>query len=264
MARRITDEDEEEEDEDRPRKRGKKKQVKEKRSFLDQLSRELKKSVIAIVLLGVSIILVLALFDKAGPACHYAYIGLVKAFGWGYYLLPATTLVLSLVFLAHHDLEWLAPPLFGGAAFILAALGAIDVVFPEKAGFVGIGMGLIEKPFGYQASLVIMGVIMLAGFIIALDLPLHIKRRRKEEELKKPQPVAENGTDVNAAVGAAEDAAKAAAAEEKKKDKDVEPQVAPEAEMPKMDKKPVVFKDYVPPPLSLLISSMANFFGGGK
>ncbi|MSR73579.1 MAG: DNA translocase FtsK [Candidatus Pacebacteria bacterium] len=252
MARRTNDEDEEEDVE--PRRRSKKKAVKEKRSFLDQLSRELKKSVIAIALLGVSIILVLALFDKAGPAGHYAYIGLVKAFGWGYYLLPATTLVLAIVFLAHHELEWLAPPLFGGLGFIIAALGAIDIIFPHNAGFVGTGVGMIQKPFGYQSSLVIMGVVMLTSFIIALDLPLHIKRKEKKEEKKKS--VTENGTDVNAAVASAEEAAKTAATEEKKKDKGADIVIGKEAELPVMNKKPVVFKDYVPPPLSLLISSI--------
>ncbi|MDO8582443.1 MAG: DNA translocase FtsK [bacterium] len=250
MARR-TDEDEEEDE--RPR-RGKKKQVKEKKTFLDQLSREIKKSVIAIALLGVSAILVLALFDKAGPAGGYAYIGLVKAFGWGYYLLPAMTLLLAIVFLTHRELEWLAPPIFGGIGFVLGALGAIDIIFPHNAGFVGTGIGMVQRPFGYQASLVIMGVVMVASFIVALDLPIRIKRREKKEEEKKP--VAENGTDVNAAVGAAEEAAKLAAAEEKKKDKGADIVIGKEAELPVMNKKPVVFKDYVPPPLSLLISSI--------
>lgn len=243
-----------EEDDERPRK--KKKGVKEKKGFLDQLSKELKKSVIAVVLLGISVILVLALFGKAGPAGAYAYGGLVKAFGWGYYLLPAVTLVLALVFLMHHELEWLAPPIFGGIGFMLAALGALDIIFPEKAGFVGTGVGLVEKPFGYQASLVIMGVVMLASFIIALDLPLRIKpREKKKEGEKKPEPIAPNGTDVNAAVQNAEELAKAAAAEEKKKA--ANGATAPEQpELPAIMKKPAVFKDYVPPPLSLLVSSI--------
>ncbi len=254
MARKTTDEDEEEDE--RPR-RGKKKQVKEKKSFLDQLSREIKKSVIAIVLLGVSVILVLALFDKAGPAGGYVYLGLMKAFGWGYYLLPAMTLLLAIVFLAHHELEWLAPPLFGGIGFVLGALGVIDILFPHNAGFVGTGVGLIQQPFGYQASLVIMGVVMVASLIIALDLPIRIKRKEKnEEEKKKSQPTPENGADVNSAVATAEEAAKLAAAEEKKKDKGADVLIGKEAELPLMNKKPVVFKDYVPPPISLLISSI--------
>lgn len=253
MARRTVDEDEELEEE-RPR-RGKKK-VKEKKTFLDQLSREIKKSVIAMILLGVSIILVLALFGKAGPAGNYAYLGLVKAFGWGYYLLPAMTLLLAVVFLAHHELEWLAPPIFGGIGFVLGALGAIDIIFPHNAGFIGTGIGLIQKPFGYQSSLVIMGVLMIVSFIVALDVPIRIKRREKKKEEEKKQPIAENGTDVNAAVGAAEEAAKTAAAEEKKKSKDTGIVIGKEAELPEMNKKPVVFKDYVPPPLSLLISNI--------
>lgn len=252
MARRTDDEEEDEEIE-RHRK-GKKKQAKEKKTFLDQLSREIKKSVFAIVLLGLSVILVLALFGKAGPAGNYAYLGLVKAFGWGYYLLPAMTLLLAIVFLAHHELEWLAPPIFGGIGFVLGALGAIDIIFPHNAGFVGTGVGLVQKPFGYQASLVIMGVVMVASFIVALDLPIRIKRREKKEEEKKP--VAENGKDVDAAVKDAETAAKTETADEKKKGKEDDIVIGKEAELPAMNKKPVVFKDYVPPPLSLLISSI--------
>ncbi len=250
----VQRDDEEEEEDERPRR--KKKVAKEKKNFLNQLSRELKKSIIAIVLLGVSVILVLALFNKAGPAGNYAYLGLMNAFGWGYYLLPATTLLLAIVFLSRHELEWLAPPLFGGVGFVLAALGALDIIFPEQAGFIGTAMGFVEQPFGYQASLVIMGVIMLISFIVALDLPIRIKPREKKKNDEKKPAIAENGTDVNAAVRNAEEEAKTAAGEEKKKEKEGGLLIAEQAELPAMNKKPTVFKDYVPPPLSLLISNI--------
>ncbi len=84
---------------------------------------------------------------------------------------------------------------------------------------------------------------------------MRIKPREKKKEDEKKPPVAENGTDVNAAVQNAEAETKAAAAEEKKK-KGGGIVSAEQVELPAMNKKPAVFKDYIPPPLSLLISSI--------
>ncbi len=254
MAKRRDDE-EDDELEERPRK---KKKGKERARLLDHVRHEIKRSVIAVALFGVTIVLMLALFDKAGPAGHYLYLGLTKSFGWGYYLLPATTLILGVVFISHHELELLILPLLGGATFILATLGGLDVIFPEKAGFVGKAIGMIETPFGYQASLVILGGLMIASLIVTLDIPLRIAPREKKDDKKKLEGAAENGKDVDAAVTKAETDTKAAAAEEKAKGKkgDVDPVVAEQAELPKMNKKPAVFVDYVPPPMSLLRSSI--------
>lgn len=251
--------EQEEELDDEPRRVGRKKRA-EKKSLLEQVSHELKKSVIALALLGISIILILALFEKAGPVGNYAYLSLTNAFGWGYYLLPTIAFILTLVFLSTHELEWLAPPLLAGAVFILASLGMIDIIFPLKAGFVGKAMGLIEAPFGYQASLVIIGVIMLSSLIIILNVPLHIRPRRVPLE-KKNGGSETNAKDVDAAVTIAEkDAAKSAPDEKtrQKKDDGGKQNDASETSAPKINlaKKPLVFKDYVPPPLTLLQSGI--------
>ncbi len=258
--------EQEEELDDEPRKTRRKKRP-EKKSLFEQISDELKKSVVALVLFGVSIILILALFQKAGPVGDYAYRSLTNAFGWGYYLLPTIAFILTIVFLSTHELEWLAPPLIAGAVFILASLGMIDIIFPEKAGFVGKAMGLIETPFGYQASLVIIGIVMLSSLIIILNVPLHIRPRRAQE--KKKEGAAPDTKDVDAAVTVAEKNAVASAPastgqggpdEKIKQKKDAGEKQGDEDESSapkiKLAKKALVFKDYVPPPLTLLQSGI--------
>lgn len=239
-----------EEEDDKPAKRKRR----EKKFLLDQISQELKKSVIAIVLFGATIILILALFEKAGPAGNYLRLGLFTIVGWGYYLLPATTFILTLVFLSRHELEWIGPPLIGASAFIIASLGFIDIIFPEKAGVIGKFVGIVETPFGYTAALIIVGVIMLCSFIITVNVPIKIRPRKKTDEQKK-----ENAKDVEKAVQKAEIETKTPADENKNQKKDqLEPPANDETTEAKIkiNKKPLVLKNYVPPPLSLLTASI--------
>ncbi len=253
MARKP-DDDEEDDDLERPRSRKKKKP--EKKKILDHVRHEVKRSVIAIALFAATVILGLARFEKAGVAGHYIYLGLTSAFGWGYYLLPVVTLILGIVFISHHEIELFILPLIGGAMFVLVSLGALDVVFPNKAGFVGHGVGLLENPFGYQAALVILGALMLASLVVTLDIPLRMKsKEKKEDEPVKLKTVGAVG-DVDVAMKKVETDAKAAAAEDKAKWKAIEPAVAEPTELPIMNKTAAIMKDYVPPPVTLLRSSV--------
>ena len=60
---------------------------------------ETKKSIAAILMIGLAVLLMLAKLGKAGPIGEMAYSGLDSFFGWGYYLLPVMSVVVALVFL---------------------------------------------------------------------------------------------------------------------------------------------------------------------
>ncbi len=170
--------------------KSKKKPKKEKPGLLEQIDYELKKSVASILLVGIGVVLILAHFDKAGPAGRGIFQFLTTLFGWGYYLLPTTAFVVALVFLLATELELLMPTLIASIALILASLGFIDILFPSKGGLTGNVIGLIEKPFGYQAALVIVGVLILASLIITLNIPLKVKiPKKKNKEFKPIEPI---------------------------------------------------------------------------
>src|SRR5262245_39326842 len=83
---------------------------KEKKSAKDLIpnpiaavSRETKKSVIGVLLIGVSIILFLAAFNSAGPAGAFAYGLLDQLLGIGYYLIPLIFLIVGILFLLSHE-----------------------------------------------------------------------------------------------------------------------------------------------------------------
>ncbi|MDO8584991.1 MAG: DNA translocase FtsK [bacterium] len=154
-----------------------------------------KKSVAAVLLLGVAVVLLLASFAKAGPAGTFLFDILYKLFGWGYYLWPFIAFVIALSLLLSAEEKFFAMTAVGAGGFIAGGLGLIDIVFPEKGGLIGNGIGALEVPFGYIAGIVLTGCIMIASLLIALDAKIVLLRPKKEageedEEKETPEPVA--------------------------------------------------------------------------
>ncbi len=154
-----------------------------------QLHHETKKSVWAIIFAAVAIILFLARFQNAGPVGSFFYDIFEWLFGIGYYLLPAIFLVMAGVFLVSERRRIYKITFIGAILFVLSGLGLIDVVFLEKGGAVGKAVGLLEIPFGYTASIVILSAIILSSLLITLNLPIKIKKPKifgeKEEDKNK-------------------------------------------------------------------------------
>ena len=143
----------------------------------------------------------------------------------------------------------MAMTFLGAALFVAAGLGLIDVLYPEKGGLVGRWMGALENPFGYTASIIITITILLAAFLLTLNIPIKIIRRREERGEKEPEP--------EIIIRSPESFPAAPKAEELK----AEPEKKKEEENPKAfftPRKPSVgkIKNYTPPPLALLKSSI--------
>ena len=141
-----------------------------------RLHPETKKSVWAVVFFGFGIILLLAKFNNAGPLGVFVYNFLEGFFGWGYYLLPLILFVVAGVFLVSDRRKIYQITFFGAVLFILAGLGLIDIVFPDKGGLVGSIIGLLEIPFGYVASIVAVVISAVAALLITVNLPIRIKK----------------------------------------------------------------------------------------
>ncbi len=150
-----------------------------------RLHPETKKSVWAVIFLGVAVILFLAKFQNAGPVGGFFYYFFERLFGVGYYLFPLTLLIMAGVFLTSERRRIYQATFFGAALFVLAGLGLIDIVFPEKGGLAGKTVGLLEVPFGFATSLVIVAAVAVIALLIALNLPIKIRRPQKADSEPK-------------------------------------------------------------------------------
>jgi len=222
-----------------------------------RLHPDIKKSVLAIVFLGLAAIFALASFGNAGPAGSLLYLIFDRLFGVGYYLLPLTSLALAGIFLFSEERRFYGVTLLGAAFFVAAGLGLIDVTLPERAGWTGTAIGSIEMLFGYTASIVILGTLLVASAIVMLNVPLKFRWPRQENEksgnqeeteitVKLPEapPLAEDASDSVSSVGVP--TAKRVGKEGEKHEETLR------------SAKPLSrkFKNYIAPPLSLLKSSV--------
>lgn len=217
-----------------------------------QLHSETKKSVWVVAFLGIAVLLILAGVGQAGPWGSGFYAALNKLFGWGYYFLPTVCFLLTFSFfsLERHKLWGITA--IGAVMFVLSGLGFLDIVSPGSAGLTGSIVGSLKGPFGTPASIVITITVLLASFLITVNKPLKLSRiavKKDEDEigdlkiqLPKEAPTAEP------------------VKEEIKKSELKKEKVDEEVKFGAFQRTGNVaqrsIKNYVPPPLSLLASTV--------
>ncbi|MEK7193886.1 MAG: DNA translocase FtsK 4TM domain-containing protein [Patescibacteria group bacterium] len=179
-------------------KKEKAKDSSKERKLETRLHPDTKKSVWAIIFLGIAVVLFLASFQKAGPIGGFLYNLFNALFGWGYYLLPLVFLLMAGVFLASERRRIYQITFVGAGLFVLSGLGLIDVIFPGKGGLLGRMVGLLEVPFGSTASIIILIAAVIISIIITLNLPLRIRREEEEEEEEEIEPLKVSGVEAMA------------------------------------------------------------------
>ena len=216
-----------------------------------------KKSVLAILFFGIAVVLSLAAFEKAGPVGALLYNAFNSLFGLGYYLIPAVLVLITVIFLTSDRHRIVGISLIGGGVFILAGLGIMDLVLPGRAGLTGNIISLIEQPFGYPASFTILSSVLCASLLAIVNLPINLKniiirKKREEDREEEKTPL----------VKIAGESPKEPEKREEKKQEDEKKEKSEkndsrdsEEETITVKGKAPVFKNYVPPPLSLLKTS---------
>src|SRR3989344_5996889 len=159
----------------------------------ERLHPDTKKSILAISLFGIGLILILSSIGKAGPVGETTYSWLSKVFGIGYHILPTIFIIVAVSLLFSKERRFLGITLIGIVIVIAAGLGLLDIITPGKAGFAGNVLVSLEVPFGYAASIVITATIAIGGLLTALNkpfrltMPSFLKRKEKEED-EVPEP----------------------------------------------------------------------------
>ncbi len=239
------------------------KELKRLRGASAQIHPETKKTVAAILLLGIASILMLARFSLAGPAGNFLFRILDRLFGWGYYLIPAVAFLVALLFLFTLEKKFFSVTFLGAALFIFFGLGIIDVISQGNGGLIGAFVGLLETPFGKIASLVLLGTLAMGSFIIAFNVSFRLRPGEADEKTKERSPEIKEVLVKNAEPPPAPQTENQLK-ESKRKEEPSETELAepimaaPAAATLKIPKKPVIAesKNYVPPPANLLHSSV--------
>lgn len=240
---------------------GKKKTIPEEKikNIVSKIHPDVMKSILGIILLSSAAVLWLAAFNMAGPVGKLTFSGFSFLLGVGYYLLPATLTFAGISLLLAERRELMRSTLIGAAFFIISSLSALDILFPDKGGVLGSLFGAIEMPFGRVAGLIIDGAMMIASIVFTLNIPIKLKpldlKKSPENKpaLKEPELVV-NGEGVKET---SKEKTEEKPKEEKSSPKEItinEPSFEPTGD--KKPEKKISFKNYVPPPLDLLRSTV--------
>lgn len=215
---------------------------------------DVKKYVIAIALSGLALILLLAGFHQAGPLGESVFNGLFTLFGWGYYLLPIVSVILAFSFISPETKKFFGIALIGGALFVLSGLGLMDVLVDGSGGVIGGLVGALKHPFGIPAAIIITLTILVASFLITLNRPLKLSlfKRDDEEEDEEEKEIEVKLPEVPREEPVKDEIKKSAREQKKTESEEVD---IGGFDVPKASTQKSI-KNYTPPPLTLLASSV--------
>jgi hypothetical protein len=137
------------------------------------IKRETKDGVIAVGLFLLTVLSMLASFNKAGIVGQYLFNYLSKLVGVGYYLIPIASFILGISFIKNfEDRRFPAHRLIGTILFFFAGLGIIDIVF-ANGGIIG---KYISKPimalFDFYAGITILCALLIVSVLIIFESKL--------------------------------------------------------------------------------------------
>lgn len=219
-----------------------------------RLHPETKRSILAVVLVGISLILFLAGFGKAGPAGEMLFGALEYMVGWGYFVVPVALLLTAAIFLLSHEPRLVGTTLMGATLVVLSVLGLIEIGAEKKGGLLGLIFGSLEIPFGSTAAVILNSIIFIIATLVTVNSPIRLPRRREVPE-EDEEPIL-SGQKIPA--GEREDGPKKKFEPEEEEHEEVKvaeskfslPSLSPRrtAPLPK-------FTNYTAPPLDLLKSA---------
>jgi S-DNA-T family DNA segregation ATPase FtsK/SpoIIIE len=224
-----------------------------------EIKPEIKQTVIAIVFFVLALLSILSAFDQAGKIGLFFHTQLTVLFGFGYFLLPVSFILIAISSIKGIKRRFELPKALGVAVFFFAGLGLIEILVAKEGGLVG---GWISSPlislFDTYATAFILIACVAISVIVVLEIHITIDHLKFWKWFERDELEAEVNT-------------------EKENDEEnvIEPKIAAQMAMkditPKIaeQKKPEkIMKDdsedfkvpspsyslkpFVPPPLSLL------------
>jgi len=215
----------------------------------------------AIAFLSLGVILLLASFNKAGPVGEIIFQAGSVVLGIGYYLIPAIFIIMGGLFILGKKQGLMKRAIVGGLVFIFGSLGLIDILSPDKSGWLGRLAGAIEIPFGHIAGLIISVAVLIIGFAFALDFPIKIQPKKINLQNPLASKLVVNGEGSHEKSTTTKSVKAEPPTPQSSPHNEIKEKTASGAEefVAKNNTKrgeKISFKNYIPPPLSLLNSAI--------
>ena len=159
--------------------RKKKAEAKEE-GFLKHIGEETMETIWAIVFFLVSLFLIMASFEKGGPAGTLAYTWFQKLFGIGYYLIPLILIILGISFLKDEKNNLATPKAIASAVLFLSGLTLVSLIFGQGGALGSMIASPLVALFDFWASLIFpLGIITISA-IVVLEAKLRLPSFKKE------------------------------------------------------------------------------------
>ncbi len=151
---------------------------------LFDLENQTKKAILAIIFGSFAVIVILSIWQNAGPFGNFVYKIFNYLFGWGYFILPAVFLVMAYEFLKSRRKHIYFATIFGAFLLFISILSISELYFSDnRAGLTGYILALsLNKIFGFWASLVLLFSFVFISLLMTLNIPLRIGKDEDEEE----------------------------------------------------------------------------------
>ncbi len=231
----------------------------------DKLHPDTKRSIWAIVLLCLAVLLTLAAFSKAGPLGDLVYKGLQTLFGVGYFILPVSLVFTAAILLLGERERFVGIMLLGLGLIVLSALALIDLANAGRGGWLGLIFGSLKFPFGETAAITINIFVLAIAALITANVPLKLRLPKRMQfptitGVGTQKPTADKKSESEEG----KDDAKGKNEEDSGvKAEEMSEEVVPKNKIPLVPKSKKIStpkyafhgESYVPPPLSLLKST---------
>ena len=238
-----------------------------KAKFWDEIRDETIQAVLAIFSFLITLLSLLAAFNKAGIVGEYSYVFLVRLFGVGYFLIPVVFTFLGIAFVRGMKKRFEISKAVGAFIFFISGLGLIHIASSNSGGIIGrwIAYPLLRIMDVWATSVLLIALVIVSIFIlfearIAIPSLAFWKKNKEEDEetemddeeeavVAKAISTASGAEDVAAAQAAAlalaQQKEKAGKSKSLKFTEADEAAFIPAATVPHM-------KPFTPPPLTLL------------
>ncbi|OGG72555.1 hypothetical protein A3A38_02285 [Candidatus Kaiserbacteria bacterium RIFCSPLOWO2_01_FULL_53_17] len=149
------------------------------------ISIEALRGVFAVLAIAVALFLALAAFKVGGAVGSFIYTNLTLLLGVGYMLLPFSLLLLAIALMRSFEKRFGAMEIVSVLVFLLAGLGMVALILPERGGIVG---AAIVRPLiaavDTTATVIFLLSFLVAALIIAFDVHLGALLHSLRESLR--------------------------------------------------------------------------------